>query len=275
MCGRFSIFVEDDELVSFFDIDLLEAESAGPRYNLAPGQSARVVYERLLADPPAPASSKSSPSSVEGIPIPSGEPAAPPSSPDPAAREGVAIRKARPLRWGFVPSWAKDPSRPMINARAETVTEKPSFRAAALRRRCLVPANGYFEWQAGAAGKKQPWFLSAGEGDPLMAFAGIYEAWRDPAPPADPDRGDGAWLLTFAILTRPAPDALGTIHDRSPLVVPRDMFSDWLDPVLSDRAEVRRLIEAIPVPDLAPRRVSPGVGNVRNDDPALIEGVRT
>lgn len=261
MCGRFTIFADDDELVSAFDLDLLEGEHTGPRYNLAPSQSARVVYERLIpggADAPLPPSSPA---------------AADPSSAVPLDAGSRVVRKGRPLRWGFVPGWAKDPSRPMINARAETVTDKPMFRSAAARRRCLVPANGYYEWQVDGAGKKQPWFLSAGEGDPLMAFAGIYEAWRDPAVPADPETGESEWLLTFAILTRPAPDALGAIHERSPLVLPPDMIADWLDPALVERSEVRALIDAIPAPDLSPRRVCARVGNVRNDDPTLIEAI--
>lgn len=242
MCGRFSLFAGDDELVSAFDLDLLEGENTGPRYNLAPSQDARVVLERIVEQPDA----------------------------DGVLRSRV-VRKGRYLQWGLVPSWAKDAKRPMINARAETVTEKPMFRAAALRRRCLVPANGYYEWQTSKTGRKTPWFLSAGEGDPLMSFAGVYEAWRDPAvPEVDPA---GAWLLTFAILTRSAPDALGVIHDRTPVVVPPDLRGDWLDPALIDKAEVRALVDAIPAPDLRPRIVSPRVGNVRTDDPTLIEEI--
>lgn len=166
-------------------------------------------------------------------------------------------------QWGLVPSWARDASRPMINARAESLVDKPSFKAAARRRRCLVPANGYYEWQAGAGGK-QPWFLSAGEGDPVLGFAGIYEAWQGPR---------DQWLLTFAIVTRSAPDAVGHIHDRSPVVVPLSMWSEWLDPETETDTEVRHLLDAIASPVLVPRKVGNAVGNVRNNDPSLIEEV--
>src|SRR5699024_4335164 len=116
----------------------------------------------------------------------------------------------------LVPHWAKDPSigSRMINARSETVAQKPSFRAAAARRRCLVPALGYYEWQAGATAKarKTPYFLHADD-EKMLGFAGLYEVWRDATLPDD-DPKHLRWTCT--IITRAAPDALGHIHDRSP-----------------------------------------------------------
>ena len=264
MCGRFSLFADDDELVSLFDIDLLLGEHS-PSWNEAPSQRIRVVMDRAVPEDPtdaAPApvdaarTGGGTPSSMAAV---GGNPAAP-------AHPSRIDRQLRLLEWGLVPSWAKPPLRPMINARAETLTTKPSFRSAAVRRRCLVPANGYFEWQAGVgSGGKQPWFLSEGEGDPVMAFAGIYEAWRDP------DGGeDSPWLLTCAIITRSAPDALGEIHDRSPVVVPPGLWDAWLDPALTDRDRVDNLLRALPTPALVPRKVGRAVGNVRNDGPGLI-----
>ena len=246
MCGRFSLFADDDELVSLFDIDLLEGEHAAT-WNQAPSQQIRVVVERAAA----PSDSEGAGSANQG----------PPSSP-------TIERKLRLLEWGLVPSWAKTP-RPMINARMETLTEKPSFRAAAARRRCLVPANGYFEWQVVEGSRtKQPWFLSQGPGDPVLAFAGIYEAWKEPG--SEPGEG---WLLTCAIVTRSASDALGRIHDRTPVVVPPDLWDAWLDPAVTDRDQVDTLLASIPEPHLATRMVGRAVGNVRADGPQLIEAV--
>ncbi len=127
-----------------------------------------------------------------------------------------------------MPFWAKDVkigSR-MINARAETVSEKPAFRRAFAQRRCLLPADGYYEWQASESGPKQPIYISRSDGNSL-AFAGLYELWRDPAVERDdPD----AWLWTTTIITTSAPDELGHIHDRMPMIIDPAGWSDWLDP---------------------------------------------
>lgn len=239
MCGRFVQFAEDEEIVSAFDLDLLEGETERPRYNLAPSQKARVVLECFVDIPDATGSTRKR-----------------------------LLRKGRFLQWGFVPRWTKTPSRPMINARAETLLGKPMFRASAVRRRCIVPANGYFEWHKHPkTNTKIPYFLSASPSDPLLAFAGIYEAWRNHQVPLGEE---GAWLLTFAILTRGAPDELGRIHDRMPLILPPDMWDEWLDPTLEDPRCVHEMIGAVPDPLLRPRIVSPRVGKVDNDDPTLI-----
>ncbi|MDO5728486.1 MAG: SOS response-associated peptidase [Actinomycetaceae bacterium] len=174
-------------------------------------------------------------------------------------------RRMQHLQWGLVPSWARDARRPMINARSETLVDKPSFKGPARRQRCLVPANGYYEWQAEGE-QKHPWFLSAAEGDPVMGFAGIYEAWKVPD-------SDDEWLRTFAIITRAAPDVLGHIHDRSPVVVPPNLWAEWLDPAATQDSDVAQLLDAIAPPHLHPRRVGRAVGNVRNNDPSLVESV--
>lgn len=226
MCGRYALWTPEEELAGIFGADFSLGEVA-PTYNAAPSQQLPIVFERYEEEP------------------------------------GRVLRRMQTHQWGLVPSWARDANRPMINARAESLVDKPSFKAAARRRRCLVPANGYYEWQAGAGGK-QPWFLSAGEGDPVMGFAGIYEAWQGPR---------DQWLLTFAIVTRSAPDAVGHIHDRSPVVVPPSMWGEWLDPKTETDTEVRHLLDAIASPVLVPRKVGKAVGNVRNNDPSLIEEV--
>lgn len=182
-----------------------------------------------------------------------------------------AGRQLRTARWGLVPSWAKDPAigSRLIDAHSETITEKPSFKVAAGKRRCIVPADGYYEWQKlGEAGKrKQPYYLLA-EDEALLALAGLYEWWRDPELPDDhPEK----WWCTNTILTATAADALGHVHDRSSVVVPPDILADWLNRSITDLSDVRELVAAIPEPHLVPRPVGGAVGNVRNNGPQLIE----
>jgi putative SOS response-associated peptidase YedK len=170
-------------------------------------------------------------------------------------------RQLRVLRWGLVPSWAKDPkvAARHINARQESVATTPAYRSAYAKRRCLVPADGYYEWTVGG-GTKQPWYLSSQDHSPL-AMAGLYEHWKAP---------DGTWLSTCTILTTDAPDELGAIHDRTPLLVPRPQWATWLDPQMTAP-------DALLVPGtsgvLDAWPVSKDVGNVRNDGAHLIEPV--
>jgi putative SOS response-associated peptidase YedK len=169
------------------------------------------------------------------------------------------VRALRVVRWGLVPSWAKDPKvgARFINARRETVADKPAFRAAYARRRCLVPADGYYEWQV-ADGRKQPWFLSSRDGAPL-AMAGLYELWRAP---------DDTRLWTCTVLTTEAADEHGEIHDRTPLLVPPGDWARWLDPALEDPGP-DLLVPGTPGV-LQAWPVGPAVGNVRNDGPELV-----
>lgn len=167
-------------------------------------------------------------------------------------------RKLRVLRWGLVPSWAKDPkgAARLINARQESVAEKPAFRKAFATRRCLVPADGYYEWKPEGSGK-QPYYLTSRDGTPL-AMAGLYEHWKSP---------EGEWLSTCTIITTSAPDELGEIHDRVPLLVPKEHWDTWLDPSRHDPGQL--LIPGTPwVLDVWP--VGKDVGNVRNNGPQLI-----
>ena len=238
MCGRYASSRRDAELVEAFEVDDVVGEQLPASYNVAPTQPVRAVLERA----------------------PREEPDAAPS------------RQLRTLRWGLVPAWAKDPSigSRMINARVETITEKPAFRRAASRRRLLVPADGYYEWEKREGQKaKVPHFLHAAGGEPL-AFAGLYELWPDPARAEDdPDR----WLWTLTILTTQASDALGRIHDRTPVVIPPDMRGDWLDPALTDLDLVRQVLDAVPEPHLETHEVSTAVNSVRNDFPDLLTRV--
>lgn len=164
-------------------------------------------------------------------------------------------RVLRVARWGLRPSWHPGRGRPLINARRETVGSTPAFRTAFARRRCLVPADGYYEWQPQGT-RKQPWFLSSHDGAPLP-MAGLYEA----------QRLDGELSWTCTVLTTSAPDELGHIHDRTPLLVPRADWARWLDPGVPHPGD------DLLVPGVAGRLdawpVGSDVGSVRNDGPHL------
>ena len=181
----------------------------------------------------------------------------------PIIRAGDEGRELGLLRWGLLPGWAKDAGMAsrLINARSETAAQKPSFRSAFRKRRCLVPADGYFEWQA-LAGGKQPHFFSLRSELP-MALAGLWEQWRSPA-------GDA--LETFTILTTEANSALAQIHHRMPVILPPETWALWLHPGRTPE-QLTPLMSALPANEIVTRAVDRRVGNVRNDDPTLLEPV--
>src|SRR4051794_30415174 len=162
------------------------------------------------------------------------------------------------LRWGLVPGWADDPSigSRLINARIETVGEKAAFRAALSGRRCLLPADGWYEWKTQPDGTRQPYYL-APDGGGVLAFAGLWEIWYD---------GDGRELVTATILTGPAPTDLAGVHDRAPVVLPPAIWDQWLDP---HEAEPVAFITPTPPQVVVPRTVSAAVGDVRRNGPEL------
>lgn len=232
MCGRYVNVAADSDLVEEFDVDDVAEPSPGPSWNVAPTDPVRIVAERTPKD------------------------------------ADDVQRQLRTARWGLVPNWSKDAKggTKMINARIETVTQKPAFKSAAARRRCLVPALGYYEWQQREGGKV-PHFLHDPDGR-LLAMAGLYELWRDRSKADDdPDR----WLLTCTIITQQATDLLGEIHDRNPVVVPPDLRAAWLDCTADDAAVAQRLLDAMPEARLEPYVVGSAVGNVKNNGPELIE----
>ena len=165
-------------------------------------------------------------------------------------------RAARLMRWGLIPGWAKDPTMGarMINARAETVAEKPSFRAAFRKRRCLVPADGFYEW-TGAKGAKQPYRIEQ-EGREPFAFAGLHELWSP---------GGEEPVKSYTIITTDAGPALKSIHHRMPVIVPPQAFDAWLDETASPDA-LHRVLEAATDTELTAFMVSKRVNNVRHDD---------
>ena len=167
------------------------------------------------------------------------------------------------MRWGLVPRWAKDPAigSKMINARGETIAEKPSFRMAYRRHRCLVPADGFYEWAVVGVRdgpRKQPLHIGMKDGA-LFAFGGLYERWLS---------ADGDVLDTCTIVTTAANDLLQDVHERMPMIVAHGDYARWLDPAST---EVADLIAPFPSAAMAYYPVSPRVNNVRNDDPSLIE----
>ncbi|MBK6982201.1 MAG: SOS response-associated peptidase [Betaproteobacteria bacterium] len=174
--------------------------------------------------------------------------------------DGAGGREVALLRWGLVPSWSKDIAigNRMINARSETVAEKPSFRNAYRSRRCVVPATGFFEWK-GEPGRKQPYAITA-EDQPLFALAGLWERWHDRASPEAPP------VETFTILTTEANETVAPVHDRMPVILPAERVQDWL---AAPPAEVRALLVPYAGP-LRVRAVSKLVGNPRNDSPELL-----
>lgn len=261
MCGRYAASANPDDLVEEFEIDLdrtavparsvlvnpQQPPAGTPDHNMAPTKQAPVVLTRALRD--------ADESYVEG--------------------DGPR-RQLRLLTWGLVPSWAKDTKvgLRMINARADGILDKGAFARAALSRRCLVPAAGWYEWQVSpvatdAKGKprKQPFFIHD-PASPTIAFAGLYEFWRDPAiaDAEDPD----AWLTTFTIVTTNADPGLDRIHDRQPLVLPRELWADWLSPEIATKEAVAPMLDVAEPGRFAAHPVSTAVNGNRNSGPELI-----
>jgi putative SOS response-associated peptidase YedK len=217
MCGRFTLFATHVAVGDLFEA--VAPDDLAPRYNIAPTQP--VLACRV--------------------------------GPERQARELVRFR------WGLVPGWAHDLKAGVkaINARAETIADRPTFRAAFCKRRCLVPASGYFEWQK--SGKaKQPFFIHPRAAE-LFAFAGLWETW---------DR-DGGPVESCAIITTTANEALRTFHERMPVILPAESFSAWLDPA-AEQPALLDMLRPCPTEWVAAHAVDARVGNVRNDDAALV-----
>lgn len=223
MCGRDAAFYTWREIHAFSQPLIVAAPQADPvpRYNRAPTQNAWVLV---------------------------------------ASTDGLGA-VAQEMRWGLIPSWAKDSklAYSTINARVETVSAKPAFREAWKRRRCIVPASGYYEWRMLADGKsKQPYFVHAANA-PIMLFAGLWERWQ---------RGANQAIESYSIVTMPAAGAVSAVHDRMPLILPPALLRDWIYAGAQDAAA---LALAAPIPELAFHEVGTAVGNVRNEGAWLIE----
>lgn len=172
------------------------------------------------------------------------------------------VRRLVPVQWGLVPSWAKDPSvgNKMINARAETITEKASYRNAFKKRRCLVVADGFYEWQKTGDGKR-PIYIRLKSGKPF-GFAGLYEVWEPP---------EGEALTTCTIITTEANELMKPIHDRMPVIVPKEKQDLWLDPGVKDQESLLDLLKPYPAVDLEAYPVSRRVNSPANNSPDCIK----
>lgn len=277
MCGRYAASRKPEDLAGLFEVRRWDpAETLVPDYNVAPTKDVPVVLDRPVRDS---------------------------GSPEP-------VRQLRMLRWGLVPSWAKSPEVgvKLINARAETVHEKPSFRRALAARRCLIPADGYFEWGLPTAGggrmtgaqerqlvgsptpetrgeqgkrkrsRKQPYFVTPADGS-VFAMAGLYEFWRDSSLPDDHPR---AWWATCAVVTTAAettdlagydgtgPRSLADIHPRMPLMMTPDRWDAWLDPATTDPDDLTALLAPPPAGLVRAYPVGTAVSSVRNNGPELV-----
>ena len=239
MCGRYSQAKDPATLAEEFDaVDATDGAWPGPDHNVAPTTTVIGVVDRHPRD----ASGTADPQRLE--------------------------RSLRPMRWGLVPGWADDPKigNRMINARSDSLTSKPAFRRAVKGRRCLLPADGWFEWQKdGPGGRKVPYFITL-PGGKSLAFAGLWETWRPKGAP----KGT-APLISTTVVTIDAAGPLVDIHHRMPLVLPAERWKAWLDP---DNDDPTALLEP-PPPELLTsfelRQVCTSVNNVKNHGPELVE----
>ena len=252
MCGRYAATKDPARLTEEFDaVDATAGEAGGADYNVAPSKNVVTVVQRHPRD-----------------------------SDGAVQKDEPAVRGLRVMRWGLVPFWAKDPAvgNRMINTRAESAKDKPAFRKALARRRCLIPADGWFEWRRkpatdgagnGKKAAKDPFFMTTPDASSL-AFAGLWESWRDPNAAADAPP-----LVTCSVLTVEALGQLAEIHHRMPLMMPANSWADWLDP---DNTEPSAMLAEPPwdlIESLELRPVSTLVNNVRNNGPELVERVET
>lgn len=227
MCGRFVSSSPPDEVARYFDAEPPKEAALEPSWNVAPTNDVYVVLE-----------------------------------------DG-GIRHLAEHHWGLVPFWAKSPAigNKMINARAEGLADKNAYKHAFRKQRCIVPADGFYEWKAVPGQKtKQPYFIHRPDQEPL-AFAGLWEEWRGP------DRDGSQRLRTVTIITTDANEVMAPVHDRMPVILPPTAWSTWLDPANADVETLGRLLVPAPPQVLVMHAVAADVGNVRNKGPHLIEPV--
>jgi putative SOS response-associated peptidase YedK len=224
MCGRFTLRAPASVIAEEFS--LFDVPPLEPRYNIAPTQMVAAVRMNREAVPPQ--------------------------------------REFAWFRWGLIPSWADDPAigNRMINARSETVAEKPAFRAALRKRRCLIVADGFYEWQKSGR-EKQPYFIRL-RSDRPFAFAGLWEFWEGP--------DNSAWE-SCTILTTDANDLMRPIHERMPVILAAEDYRRWLDPAVQDSAAVTPLLRPFPSKEMLASPVSPYVNSPSHENPRCIEAL--
>jgi putative SOS response-associated peptidase YedK len=227
MCGRYAANRDTGTLTEVFNIKTLPNETLVANFNISPTSKTYVITQNTKES-----------------------------------------RSLEIMTWGLIPSWAKDSSTSakMINARFETVDEKPSFRSAFSKRRCIIPMDGYYEWfrPEDSKAKKQPYFIKA-KNNPLLAVAGIYEYWKNPDSTSEEKE-----IHSFSIITTQALLGLATIHDRMPVLVPNRNWDAWLDTDLQNKDEVRSLIATPPNDYFDYYKIGTDVNNARNNGAELI-----
>src|SRR5580704_6621758 len=186
-----------------------------------------------------------------------------PTQPVAVVRQGATCREMSLLRWGLVPSWAKDMKigASLINARADTIATKPSFRTAFKRRRCLIPADGFYEWKKGEGKTKQPFYIRLKKDYPF-AFAGLWEHWEGP---------DNSAIDSCTIVTTDANETLRTLHDRMPVILREEDYDRWLDPKIQDPTELGELLKPYSSEEMTAFPISTLVNNARNEAAQCIE----
>jgi putative SOS response-associated peptidase YedK len=216
MCGRYRLSRRKQIIEEYFECDPGD-EDWSPRYNIAPTQAVPVIREH-------------------------------PKEP---------IRQISRMRWGLIPSWAKDPSiaTGTINAKSETAAIKPAFRDPLRLRRCLIPADGFYEWKRAAKGK-QPFCFEVNNGE-LFAFAGLWDGWKNP---------DGQWIKTCSILTTTPNAVTSAVHDRMPVILDPSSYDLWLDPGMQNIAAISELLKPYDARTMRCYPVSTRINHVANDD---------
>lgn len=220
MCGRFAQTQSGEAIAQAFQLSVMPAVT--PRYNITPSQSVSVVTQS----------------------------------------RGAGDRQHHAKQWGLIPGWSKEASigHKLINARAETVAEKPAFRSAFQKRRCLIVADGFYEWQKPSGQAKQPYLIQLKSGS-LFAFAGLWERWRSPAT-KEP-------VFSCTILTTAANATVSFIHHRMPVILSPDDYDCWLDPTHYNRGELEALLTPYDAERMAAIAISTRVNNPSHDDPAV------
>ena len=222
MCGRFTNRAKPEQIKKEFKVGRKNPNLYEPRFNIAPAQMVDVVLE------------------------PENE------------------RVLTELKWGLVPSWSKDAqtAKGLINARAETITEKPSFREAFKNRRCIIPASGFYEWQKKGTGGKQPFYFYLNEKE-VFGLAGLYEEWID--------KESGETLETCTIITTEANDVLKPVHDRMPVILKPESYNEWLDAKVKDTEKLQKLLVPYPVKEMSSHAVSTNVNIPDSNSSELIK----
>ena len=225
MCGRYTLTAPGDVLAELFGLD--EWPEVEARYNVAPTQEVAAVR----VDEPG------------------------------------GGRRFVTLKWGLIPPWADDPAigNKMINARSESVAEKPAFRSSFKRKRCLVLADGFYEWQKVEGGKKQPWYFRLESGEPF-AFAGLWSSWNKGS--GQSDRGP---IESCTILTTDANPLVRKVHPRMPVILDPEEYDVWLDPAIEDRERLEAALDPLDVEKMIAYPVSTRVNSPANDEPSVIE----